>query len=226
MNDYAAAGYFLTRPAPAPGYEPGGLLPATVRTLSSCLASIGFEYWWNSENAAEAVEFGVPPERIDSLVEWYLPRFDDALGAPNVAFGTSVISDFVDAFVPNPEGLIILGCALAEPDADNILVNHAAPEGHGEYGIYQLLKRGQSIEPGGTTLGFEPLCYEYGLEHSWLCNQLQGEAHTRLGITPDPQTGLLDTYEEAKAITDWISRGEVGAEPGLWLPWMIVEYSV
>ncbi|MBT8200830.1 MAG: hypothetical protein KJO36_09960, partial [Acidimicrobiia bacterium] len=71
---------------------------------------------------------------------------------------------------------------------------------------------------------FEVLSYEYGLEHSWLCNRLEDDALAELGVSPNPRTGLLDSRQDATAVADWINEGSIGAEPGLWLPWLIVEY--
>lgn len=224
MNVDVAGGYFLTRPVPAPDYGEPGLLPETIRTVSGCLARLGFEFWWSEENAADAVDFGMAPDQIDDLVAWYLERFERDLGAPTVAFTTAVIRDFLNTFIADPDDLIILGCAVTSRDADRIIQSFPTPEDMGAYGVRTMLERRQPLEPGGAELGFDVLSYEYGLEHSWLCNRLEDDALAELGVSPNPRTGLLDSRQDATAVADWINEGSIGAEPGLWLPWLIVEY--
>ncbi len=224
MSVDVAGGYVLTRPVPAPDYGEPGLLPESIRTVSGCLARLGFEYWWSEGNAADAVDFGVGPDQIDQLVAWYRERFEKDLGAPNIAFSTAVIREFLDTFVANPDDLIILGCGLTSRDAERILASFPTPENMGEYGVRAMLERKQPLEPGGAELGYEVLSYEYGLEHSWLCNRLEDDALAELGVSPNPVTGLLDSHQEATAVAEWINAGSIGAEPGLWLPWLIVEY--
>ncbi len=45
-----------------------------------------------------------------------------------------------------------------------------------------------------------------------------------LNIAPNV-SGFLETYEDAVQCVQHISSPEVGAEPGLWLPWLVVRYS-
>lgn len=177
-----------------------------MHSVSGCLAEPAFEFWWNENDAAEATVFGVPPSRLADVASWYRQHFDVDLGAPNVAFSPAVISGFVEAFVEDREGLVILGCGLAEADRERILSDHPAPTGLGEYGVYLMLERGVPMEPGGEVLGFEILSYEYGLEHSWLCNHLEEEARSVLRITPNLDTGFLDSYEEAATVARYITK--------------------
>jgi hypothetical protein len=38
--------------------------------------------------------------------------------------------------------------------------------------------------------------------------------------------GLLDTFEEASRVAEYVNREDVGAEAGLWLPWLVVQYPI
>lgn len=87
-----------------------------------------------------------------------------------------------------------------------------------------MLERNVPLEPGGTVLGFEPLSYHHGIECSWLCNSLERSAEAALGIRPDPDSGLLSDVEDAVRVVEHISQDDVGAEPGTWLPWLVVRY--
>jgi hypothetical protein len=46
-----------------------------------------------------------------------------------------------------------------------------------------------------------------------------------LGIMPNA-AGLLADPEEARRAVAYISGDGVGAEPGLWLPWLLIEHTV
>lgn len=222
-SPFRSGGYFLTRPVTQGDGFISDLLPPTLMSLSSCLATFAFEFWWNEENAAEALEFGVPEDRLTDLVAWYRGRFERDLGAPNVAFARSVIHEFLEQFVEDATGLVILGCGLSAEHRTVLLEGARSPAGLGEYGVFEMLERNVPLEPGGRVLGYEPVSYEYGLEHSWICSALETEAQTELGVTPDRETGLLASYREGVSVADYINAAD-GSEPGMWLPWLIVRY--
>jgi len=222
---FRSGGYFLTRPVTRDdAFMSTDLLPPTLVSLSNCLGKSAFEYWWNEEHAAEALEFGVPEDRLSDLVAWYRRRFERDLGAPNVAFAPSVIHEFLEQFVEDATGLVILGCGLSAEHRTLLLEHAGAPAGLGEYGVFEMLERNVPLEPGGRVLGYEPVSYEYGLEHSWICNALETEAQARIGVTPDRDTGLLASYREGVSVADLINSDDVGSEPGMWLPCLIVRY--
>ena len=65
---------------------------------------------------------------------------------------------------------------------------------------------------------------EYGeWFHSFVCNALENEYLERLHISLNPN-GLIDRYDDAVRAADHTNLDEVGAEPVLWLPWLISEY--
>jgi hypothetical protein len=144
--------------------------------------------------------------------------------APNVAFARSVIHDFLDQFVEDATELVILGCGRSAEHRTLLLEHARSPAGLGEYGVLEMLERNVPLEAGGRVLGYEPVSYEYGLEHSWTCNALETEAQARLGVTSDQQTGLLASYREGVSVAEYINSDDVGSEPGRWLPWLIVRY--
>lgn len=224
---YVAGGYFLTRPASrGDAYMATGLVPPTLITLSGCLADFAFDYWWNEQNVVTAAEFGVDERRLPELIDWYVERFGDDLGAPNVAYSTAVIEDFVREFVDDSEGLVIVGCAVSTEHRGQLLERHRAADDSGEYGVIEMLDRNERLDPGADVHGFEPMSYEYGLECSWLCNSLERSAEAALGIRPDPRTGLVSTYGDAVRVVEHINRDDIGAEPGTWLPWLIATYAL
>lgn len=47
--------------------------------------------------------------------------------------------------------------------------------------------------------------------------------HQLHGLRPNPY-GLIDTYEDAQTVTEWIAEHKEQAEPLPYYPWLIVEY--
>ena len=91
--------------------------------------------------------------------------------------------------------------------------------------MYEMVEKHLPLEARGILQGFKVVSYEYGLEHSWLCNSLEGDVNEQFGIAPNGR-GLLDTFEEAATVAEYVNRDDVAAEPGLWLPWLVVQYPI
>jgi hypothetical protein len=88
--------------------------------------------------------------------------------------------------------------------------------------VLDVVKRDQPLAAGGTVLGFEPLVANGGLACSWLCNGLDRDAEEKLGIQTNAH-GLIDSMADAARVVRYI-REDGHAEPGLWLPWLLVQY--
>ena len=224
QDEFRAGGYLLVRPSTRDDeFMAADLLPRKILSLSSCLCDIALEYWWNEENVADAAGFGVSQDRLSELTRWYLEQFDTRLGAPGVGYSVEVLREFVARFVPSATDLVILGAGVAPADSARLRSDYPVLPGRGKYGVYDMIERNLPLEPDGTVLGFEILSYEYGLEHSWLCNALERAAAERLDVIPNSR-GFIGSYEEAASVAEYANREEIGAEPGLWLPWLVVRY--
>ena len=46
----------------------------------------------------------------------------------------------------------------------------------------------------------------------------------RADMAIGPAHGLIGTFAEARKCVKYISRADVGAEPELWLPWLIIDH--
>lgn len=224
VSEYRLGGYFVTKLAARDDVTMStDLLPPRFPTLSDDLAPFALRFWWNEENVREAAEFGVAEDRFKELVAWYRERFDTDLGAPNVALSIDIAREFVTRFSSGAEDIVLLGAGLRADRVKRFLEEQATPPPWGEYGVYEALSRGAPLAETGDPLGFELLSYEYGLEHSWLCNGLEVDADRELDIRPN-RHGLVDTYEDGLRVAQYVSRDDVGAEPGTWLPWLLVRY--
>ena len=136
--------------------------------------------------------------------------------------------DFISLEVDDFVSVLELG--LAAIDVPSLLDASAQPETApgtaplGEPGVRVALRRDGSVLATGRALGFEALCFNVSLGCSWLCNGLEVPVARELGIRPN-SSGLLSDPEEARRAVAYISRDDVGAEPGLWLPWLLLEHS-
>ncbi|MFE6866877.1 hypothetical protein ACFVFS_09990 [Kitasatospora sp. NPDC057692] len=83
---------------------------------------------------------------------------------------------------------------------------------------------GTAQEPadGGHELGWEVLGYDYGMIHSWLCNNLHQDAARELGVTPDDR-GLLPSREPAERLAAWANARD-DTKPVTWFPAALVEW--
>jgi hypothetical protein len=222
---HVAGGYFLEHPgANGKAFDRSPLLPSRVVSLSGCIADFALNSWWNTETAAAALDFGVQPDQLPDLVEWYRERFEQDLGFPAIAFSRSVLEDFVAEFVNDSGELRLIGCALPDMYRDRFLASEATLRGSGRHGVYEMVERNETLEEGAWVLGYEPISCQHGLGCSWLCNGLHTEAATSLGLRPDLSTGLLSTLDEASRVIALIEDGTLAAEPGPWLPWQILAY--
>lgn len=223
---YVAGGYFLTRRVRRDDrYMASDLLPPAFVSLSGCLADFAFDLWWDRHNVAGAAGFGVHARRFPELIAWYRERLGDQLGVPNVAYSTAVIEDFVQQFRPDlDDDVVVVGCAVAPEHRDRLIEAHRGRADDEVSGVVAMLERNAPLEPGGTVLGFEPVSYQRAIECSWLCNSLERVVEAALGIRPDADTGLLSAVDDAVRVVEHISLDDVGAEPGTWLPWLVVGY--
>ena len=62
----------------------------------------------------------------------------------------------------------------------------------------------------------------FGEEIGWpnICFNL--DIKERFDISPN-KYGLIELFDDACKCIEYIARKEVGAEPGLWLPWLLIE---
>lgn len=57
-----------------------------------------------------------------------------------------------------------------------------------------------------------------------LCNGLDAIVAQALAIGPNAH-GLIGTFAEARKCAEYLPRADVGAEPGLWISWLIIDHT-
>ena len=69
---------------------------------------------------------------------------------------------------------------------------------------------------GGHELGWEVLGYDYGLLHSWLCNDLYDDGVLSLGVGTDERSLLPDRDTARRVAARANARGDT--KPVTWFP--------
>jgi hypothetical protein len=236
MNEQAdssqiSGGYLVARPVAREGtFWDASLVPPTFWTASDCLAHVAPGTWaieWvqmdEAERLTEAGSFGLPRDRVPDILSWVTSRFDQDFGWPNVFLALEAAREFCERFVPRDSDAAILGLALAREDAEDFLQRCQPGEREGAPGVYQRLARRLSPEAGGQLLGSEVLGFDHGSFHSFLCNALERDFAAKFGAHPNAH-GLYDGHMLARQCAAHVDRGEVGAEPGVWLAWALTRY--
>lgn len=225
-------GYFLTRNFARPEYVSSELLPARVISMSNCLARFVPDVWslaWSSVSQGErirsATSFGVDPALLQDLSTYATAEFDRSWGWPNVLFDLTFAREFAHRFLAGVDDLRLIGLVLPV-DLAPAFIDEARPgPGEGASGLFQCISTGKVPARGGTPLGWEILGFEHSSFHSWLCNGLEREVFRALGLRP-AQNGLIDDARQARDIANYCGKEDVGAEPALWQPWLLIEYAL
>jgi hypothetical protein len=236
MKSLMSAGFLLIKPSPRPNWEGKSLLPEQIVSSSACLCPSFPEPYaisWSSgsedDQKRRFKKLGLPVERQKEAIDWSTEQFGQVFGWPNVFYRLEDAVAARNRFFPLAD-LRVIGLGLPMEHAAR-LIDYATPPPQqagyapdGASGYYEMAQRSQALPDGGNQLGYELANVDLGmLAHSWLCNHLEEHCANTLGIFP-AANGLLPDLASAKQCLAEITKEEVGAEPGLWLPWALVEY--
>lgn len=224
-------GYFVTKPVPRPEYVSSHLLPARILSLSDCICDFIPDVWaidWTrvspEDRMAAANKVGIQAFVLPEVIRWTTQHLDAGrFGWPCVFLALQDALDFAERFLARDGGFTLLGIALQSEAADDFLAGEAPGPSMGVPGVYKAVSKRVGLQTGGVLLGWEPLCYEYGGFHSWLCNGLETAVAEKYEIRPN-EHGFITSGAEASAAAAYCGQEEVGAEPGFWAPWSVVEY--
>jgi len=87
-------------------------------------------------------------------------------------------------------------------------------------GFAQAIKLGMSVVPG-EVLGFDVICLEYNIDHSWHCNGLAVDGLTKFNFRPN-QFGLITEKADADKMADYADQ--IQSESGVWVPVLVIRY--
>ena len=96
----------------------------------------------------------------------------------------------------------------------------AKTSGFADTGFAQALSL--KVQPvSGEVLGFDVICCEYHIDHSWLCNGLEADALDKFRFRPN-EFGLIDVKINASKLASYADAAQ--SEPGVWLPILVTRY--
>lgn len=237
LTEFISAGFVITRPVVRPPYASASLLPDLLLSASQCIANFIPDTWcieWTQDTPESRTEnakaFGLDALGLAKATVWVTSRFGDSIAWPGVLMDIQVAKQFVETFLSHLPDAKVLELALHRSQTDQFCQEaEPAPQQPGfapigRQGIHEAVLKAQPPTDGGRILGFEPLVFDYSLSHSWLCNGLETVVAEHLNISPNGN-GLIETFDNACRCVNYIARDDVGAEPGLWLPWLLIDHS-
>ncbi len=226
-----SGGYWFVRSAERPSYAAADVLPPLLWTPTSCICELYPDYWAFSwckppQDEIDAVirELGLSRADLQILQAWVETQFDHGgVGFPGIFLRLDIAKQFETRFIRTDSDIKLLGIGLPEAYVEEFLSEARPSSGEEPPGIYQAIESRTLLTEGGVSLGFEPLGYEYGEFHSFICNSLEEDYTKALNLSLNAHGRFtdLDACEQAIAYTRLDSTG---AEPALWQPWLVVEY--
>ena len=238
LEDYYSGGYYITHYIEHPAFIPEAMRPVRTVTLTPCLNQFYPDHWsieWCTlsdwQRLRSSSMFGTTPENISSFIR----RVTDLVGIdfdlPNTCRSLDIARQYVGELAHKPDSLVIIGLGLHHSLVNDFLAETKPPVSEpgyapiGECGSHLAISRKERLEPKGRKLGFEPLCFDDfgGRTCSWFCNGLEVPCQDQLGIGMNSLC-LIDDFTDAMRCMEYISRDETGAEPGYWVPWLLVSY--
>lgn len=234
LNGYVSGGYFLALPAKRDEWFSAERVPERFVTLSRCLTAIAPGAWaieWSpidpESRLGDAAPFGIDGKGLKDVIAWSTAALDEGrLLWPNVFRDVDVAREFAGRFLGRSRDAMVLGIGLPRDGVEGFCQDaaRAAREMNSvEAGIPELLGAGRELAGDGKRLGHDILGYDLGNFHSFLCNRLDEAFEQELGVTLNG-SGLVDDLEQAWECADLAADPSIGAEPGLWYPWVVVRY--
>lgn len=228
-NKYHLGGYYIVKPAQRAEYMNSRIIPETILSVSSCLCDVYPDIssvWSTSENEKDKYRqnLNIPKNTFQNLIEWINNKSDSGdFGFPNVFNNLESAREFYLNFLCNVQGLNLVGIGLPE-EYNNEFAEDAGITKETYYGVEKNIFNRCQMESNGTVLGFEVLGYEMGTFHSYICNRLEDDYDKEYGFMLNG-SGFISTIDEARKLAEYTNQEIVGAEPVLWLPWVVVKYS-
>lgn len=233
-HNFFSGGYFITTTIPKPqwGDNAADSKSGEILTASRCLANVFPDDWalnWvNCDQhlrAEKASLFNVDIALHQRLFDRISSEFDkDQVRFPGIFVSVEIAREIAQAFITDKTDLHLIGMGLHADYLQLFQTQETLEPGIGNGGVWQCVTDRHRLAAEGELLGFEILGYDFGTFHSWYCNQLEDAVASELAIVP-AERGLLADWNDAVTAGRYCGEEGTGAEPGLWLPRALVEYT-
>jgi hypothetical protein len=167
---------------------------------------------------------GLSSADLQPIQDWVGKHFERGeVGFPGTFFRRELALEFSERFLLGGPELKLIGIGLPEAYVAEFLEEGAPGASEGVPGIYQAVEARTQLDEGGASLGFEPLGYESGSFHSFVCNSLEKDYSQVLNLKLN-RHGRFTDLAACESAVEFTRRDSTGAEPSLWQPWQVVEY--
>lgn len=229
-NKFFAGGYYIISETKRKNYMSEELINDRVITVSNCICehSIG-EWtirWWSDHKRINYFKelLSLSSEKVDEFLDDIEELYNiKKFGFPGVFTDLESARFIYKKYLNHLEGFKLIGIGLREDEYRTYCDLEDIEKNNEHYGI-NICFSNKKILDKTNILGYDILGYEFGYFHSYLCNGLEKDIYRKLKVKPNKK-GLFNNYNSAKLATDYISDESIGAEPALWQPWIICEYS-
>ncbi len=238
IENYLSLGYVIARRTRRPVDHYPELRGEPIVPVSQDLTELLPDTWCFHEEDSDGARaiignLGLEERQLDGLREWFRHRLqDDAVVWPSRFRSPAAAREGLESFlagIPAKSEMCVLGLGVTQECAEEIhkeVERETTPGARPYIPEFEILRGKHPLDKSGEALGFEILCFftAGGISCSWYCNYLHQEAEKRFGITPG-RLGLIEKPEDAEKIAAFCNLPETAAEPGLWIPVLLVEYT-
>jgi hypothetical protein len=241
LAEYLSGGYVITRYIDGASHnqwlrEVGGrtedLLPPQILSVGLCNTSHAPVFDWTGPLDEDYANYGIPSNFIPELSAWAsAKKSNKEIGFPNIFLRLSTAQEYLRRFAKNVSDLQLLGIGLHQERLHQIIElelrrpariaeTGAKTAGFADTGFAQAFSLKEPPIPS-EIVGFDVICCEYNIDHSWICNGLQADALDKFHFRPNG-FGLIDEKADADKLADYAD--EIQPEPGVWLPILVMRY--
>lgn len=223
-QNFYLGGYFIVKTVSRADRMNNNVLHELVLSASRCICNFYPDIdiiWSESKEKKETYRktLMLDNHSYGEMECWINERFKNNFNFPNVFNNYESAVEFHHKFLDGLNDLRIIGIALPNKFRDIFLEE----QDDLRYGVCKNLSQSLRISLEGTVLGYEILGFEYGGFHSYICNDLEDYYYDKFNFKLN-DNGLISTLDEAEIFSDYTNEEIEGAEPVLWLPWVLLEY--
>jgi hypothetical protein len=227
-------GYYLVESSPRKSWMNNSLIPQKFYSLSNCICDhhpdlsiltwvVGDSEDRDKEQYRRKLKLTIAEfQLLQSQADRWFDQ--NRYGWQEVFLDLDLAREFATDYLSNIQNIKLLAIATTAKYRD-LYLQEEFSSNNAEEGVYKALKSNQAININHNFLGYEVLCNQCGIFHSFVCNGLETDFAHKLNIKLN-QHGLIDQYDQAIQASDYANHPDTGAEPLLWIPWAIIELTI